>query len=101
VKEIIAAVDDDGNGKIEYPEFKTLMDKKMICQDPPQAIREAFKAIDVNSTGKVHVGELRYVLTGIGAKLTDEEVDEILKEANVVDGYLEYEEFIKMVVADQ
>jgi len=39
-------------------------------------------------------------LTGIGNKLTDEEVDEILKEANVVDGYLEYEELIKMIVVD-
>ena len=50
--------------------------------------------------GKVNVDELRYVLTGIGSdKLTDEEVDEILKDAPVADGNLEYESFLQSMIA--
>ena len=38
--------------------------------------------------------ELRHVMTNLGEKLTDEEVDEMIREADVDgDGQINYEEF--------
>jgi calmodulin len=36
-------------------------------------------------------------MTNLGGKLTDEEVDEITREADV-DGQINYEEFVKMMM---
>lgn len=38
---------------------------------------------DKDGTGHIGVGELRYVLTSLGEKLSDEEVDELLKGVTV------------------
>lgn len=39
----------------------------------------AFQIFDKEGNGFIGVGELRYVLTQLGEKMTDEEVDELLK----------------------
>ena len=44
------------------------------------------------------MGELRYILTSIGEKLTDSEVDDLLKGVNVVDGNVDYVEFVKSIL---
>ena len=41
---------------------------------------------------------LRTVMTTLGEKLTDEEVDEMIQEADIDgDGEINYEEFVKMM----
>jgi Ca2+-binding EF-hand superfamily protein len=79
------------------------MNKQMMYSQPLDTLRQAFKALDPQGTGKVHVGELRYVLTGVAgpAKLTDEEVDEILKDVPIQDNCLEYETFLTSVIIQQ
>ena len=48
----------------------------------------------------VQAAELRHVMTNLGEKLTDEEVDEMIREADVDgDGQINYEEFVKMMMA--
>lgn len=44
------------------------------------------------------ITQLRHVMTNLGEKLTDEEVDEMIREADIDgDGQVCYEEFVKMV----
>lgn len=46
------------------------------------------------------MGELRYILTSLGEKLTDSEVDDLLKGVNVTrDGNVNYTEFVKTILA--
>lgn len=41
--------------------------------------------------------QLRHVMTNLGEKLTDEEVDEMIREADIDgDGQVNYEEFVKV-----
>ena len=60
---------------------------------------KAFQVFDKESTGKVSVGDLRYMLTGLGEKLTDAEVDELLKGVEVdSNGEIDYKKFIEDVL---
>ncbi|KAL3230095.1 Cell division control protein 4 [Nakaseomyces bracarensis] len=60
---------------------------------------KAFQVFDKDNTGKVSVGDLRYMLTGLGEKLTDEEVDELLKGVEVdSEGMIDYKKFIEDVL---
>ena len=50
--------------------------------DSEEEIREAFKVFDRDNNGFISAAELRHVMTSIGEKLTDEEVDEMIREAD-------------------
>ena len=48
---------------------------------------------DRDGNGFISAAELRHVMTNLGEKLTDEEVDEMIREADVDgDGQINYEE---------
>jgi calmodulin len=81
-----------GNGTIDFPEFLTMMARKMKEADSHEEIREAFKVFDKDGNGLISAAELRHVMTNLGEKLTDEEVDEMIREADVDgDGQVNYE----------
>ena len=63
-------------------EFLTMMARKMKDTDSEEEIREAFKVFDRDNNGFISAAELRHVMTSIGEKLTDDEVDEMIREAD-------------------
>ena len=68
--------------------------------DSEEELREAFKVFDKDGNGFISAAELRHVMTNLGEKLSDAEVDEMIREADVDgDGQVNYEEFVKMMVA--
>lgn len=55
---------------------------------------------DKDGNGHISATELRHVMTSLGEKMTEEEVDEMIREADVDgDGQINYQEFIKMMVS--
>ena len=59
-----------------------MMARKMKDTDSEEEIREAFKVFDRDNNGFISSAELRHVMTSIGEKLTDDEVDEMIREAD-------------------
>ncbi|PBC29480.1 Calmodulin [Apis cerana cerana] len=93
LQDMINEVDADGNGTIDFPEFLTMMARKMKDTDSEEEIREAFRVFDKDGNGFISAAELRHVMTNLGEKLTDEEVDEMIREADIDgDGQVNYEE---------
>ena len=76
LQDMINEVDSDQNGTIDFPEFLTMMAKKIQDTDTEEEIREAFKVFDKDGNGYISAAELRHVMTNLGEKLTDEEVGE-------------------------
>ena len=92
LQDMINEVDADGNGTIDFPEFLTMMARKMKETDSEEEIREAFRVFDKDGNGFISAAELRHVMTNLGEKLTDEEVDEMIREADIDgDGQVNYE----------
>ena len=51
-----------------------------------------FQVFDKNGDGYISASELRHVMTTLGEKLTDDEVDEMIREADIDgDGKVNYE----------
>ncbi|KAG6753794.1 hypothetical protein POTOM_041793 [Populus tomentosa] len=100
LQDMISEVDADQNGTIDFPEFLNLMARKMKDTDSEEELREAFKVFDKDQNGFISAAELRHVMTNLGEKLTDEEVEEMIREADVDgDGQVNYEEFVRMMLA--
>lgn len=98
--DMINEVDVDGNGIIDFREFLNMMAKKMKDTDSEEELREAFRVFDKDGNGHISAIELRTVMTTLGEKLTDEEVDEMIHEADLDgDGQVNYEEFVRMMTA--
>lgn len=99
LQDMINEVDADGNGSIDFSEFLTMMARKMKDIDSAEEIKEAFRVFDKDGKGYISTAELRNVMTNLGEKLTDEEVDEMIGEADIDgDGQINYEEFVQMMI---
>jgi len=100
LQDMINEVDADGDNMIDFPEFLTMMARKMRDTDTEEEIKEAFKVFDKDGNGFISAAELRHVMTSLGEKLTDKEVDEMIREADVDgDGQINYDEFVKMMLS--
>ena len=61
-------------------------------QDEEIELRESFKVFDKNGDGYISASELRQVMMTLGEKLTDDEVEEMIREADIDgDGLVNYE----------
>lgn len=98
-EDMIHEVDIDGTGTIDFDEFIVLMER--FGKDPQETemqLRAAFKVFDKNNDGFISVKELADVLMNLGEKMTDDEFEDMINEADVDgDGRINYEEFIDMM----
>ena len=75
------------------------MTRRVRADDSIDDLRRAFRQLDPTTSGRIHSGELRYVLTGSGSRLSDDEVDEVLKEIGVDEGgMIDYERLLQTFV---
>ena len=103
---MIKEVDLDENGLIGFEEFADLMHRKEK-QDKEQQnqlndeVLDAFKTFDRDGSGLITRAELLHVMEILGSPLTQEEVNEMIQEADMdKDGCINYEEFVRMMTAD-
>jgi calmodulin len=66
LQDIINEVDADGNGTIDFPEFLTMMARKIRDGYSEEEIKETFKVFDKDNNGFISPRELRHVMTSIG-----------------------------------
>ncbi|XP_024867035.1 calmodulin-alpha isoform X1 [Temnothorax americanus] len=100
LRDMVNEVDQDGNGTIEFNEFLQMMSKKMKNADGEDELREAFRVFDKNNDGLISSKELRHVMTNLGEKLSEEEVDDMIKEADLDgDGMVNYEDFVSILLS--
>ncbi|CAH1136121.1 unnamed protein product [Ceutorhynchus assimilis] len=100
LRDMVNEVDQDGNGTIEFNEFLQMMSKKMKDADGEEELKEAFKVFDKNNDGLISSLELRHVMTSLGERLSEEEVDDMIKEADLDgDGQVNYEEFVGILTS--
>lgn len=100
LKTMIEEVDTDKSGTIDFQEFLGLMAWKMKETDIEEELVEAFKVFDRDGNGLISAHELRFVMSTSGEQLTEEDIEEMIREADENgDGYIDYEEFVRMMMS--
>ncbi|KAI0217448.1 hypothetical protein LSAT2_030743 [Lamellibrachia satsuma] len=69
-----------------------------LCLDEVKLAKAAFRMFDKDGDGFIDPMELRHLLTNLGEKLTEEEVDDMIREVDIDgDGKVDYNEFVAML----
>lgn len=100
ISSMLREMDADNSGSIDFGEFITLVSKRPDTKDSEADIREAFKVFDKDGTGMASPAEVRLVLTTVGEKLSEEEVDDLLREAEVSgDSKIKVDDFVRILLS--
>lgn len=88
------------SGLVDFPSFISVMARKIKDVDNEEELREAFRIFDKEGNGFLTASELRHIMMNLGEKLTEEECDEMIREADIMgDGNINYEEFVTMMMS--
>eukprot|EP00745_Piridium_sociabile_P041893 TRINITY_DN83508_c0_g1_i1.p1 TRINITY_DN83508_c0_g1~~TRINITY_DN83508_c0_g1_i1.p1 ORF type:complete len:170 (+),score=58.42 TRINITY_DN83508_c0_g1_i1:69-512(+) len=98
LKTLITEFENRGKRTLALQEVTAILSKYEFAPETSDNLREAFRIFDKEGNGMVNAVELRHVLTNLGEKLSDEEVDEMIREADITgDGQVNYNEFVKVM----
>jgi Ca2+-binding EF-hand superfamily protein len=96
--QMLADLDADGSGAIDFGEWLNLMTKKVNDRDSRANINKIFLLYDDERTGYISTKNLRRVADELGENVTDLELEELLKRADLdQDGLVSEEEFYNIL----
>ncbi|OJD18792.1 hypothetical protein AJ78_01199 [Emergomyces pasteurianus Ep9510] len=89
-------------GDFDFEAFSKVLNRPGGFRDPgePEEYCRGFQVFDKDMTGFIGVGQLRYILTNLGEKMTDDEVDELLKAVDTSSGEINYTELVRTILAN-
>ena len=87
---------------VDFETFQRVLNRPGGFRDPgePEEYCRGFQVFDKDMTGYIGVGQLKYILTNLGEKMTDEEVDELLKAVDTSSGQVNYTGMSLFVLCD-
>lgn len=92
--QMLADLDADGSGAIDFGEWLGLMTKRVTDKDSRANINKIFALFDDEKTGFISAKNLRRVADDLGENVSNEEIDELIKRADIdADGLVSEEEF--------
>lgn len=92
--QMLADLDADGSGAIDFGEWLGLMTKRVTDKDSRANINKIFALFDDEKTGFISAKNLRRVADDLGENVSNEEIDELIRRADIdADGLVSEEEF--------
>lgn len=86
------------NNTINFDDFKKIIIALLPTRDTRKELEEAFQLFDIDHTGKISSRNLKEVISDLGQTLTEQEISEIISEADKdMDGEISLEEFIDLI----
>jgi Ca2+-binding EF-hand superfamily protein len=90
----------DRDKKYEYEDFLNIMGRINKESDIEDELIEAFKIFDKEGNGHIPSSEFKHIMLTLGERLSEDEIDEMIKEADYKDdGYIDYRQFVKILLS--
>jgi calmodulin len=97
LQDMVNEVDADGNGTIDFPEFLTMMARKLKGVESEEELLDAFKVFDKDGNGFITADELKKVMESLGETVADSMIAAMLRDADVDgDGKINYQDFLEL-----
>ncbi|ORM41849.1 Centrin-1 [Babesia sp. Xinjiang] len=96
---IMSVVDKEGTGSVSYDDYFKIVKTKILDRDPMEEISKAFKLFADPTTGTISLKDLRRVADELGEVISDDELGEMIKEADRDnDGVVNESDFKKIML---
>nr|CDS34249.2 calmodulin [Hymenolepis microstoma] len=96
--EMLKEGDFSGDGAIDFKEFVTLAINSVNDAENNEQLLNTFRLFDKDNNGFISPAELRQVLTALGEKLHEGQVEEMIRNIDRDrDGRINYDEFIRLI----
>jgi centrin-1 len=98
IRQMLQDIDKEGTATVTYNEFVEMVTPKVLARDPKEEIMKIFRLFDEDNTGGITFRNLKRVATELGENLSDEELQEMIEEADRdQDGVVSAEEFYRVM----
>ncbi|CAH8555109.1 unnamed protein product [Heterobilharzia americana] len=98
IRKLLSEFECDNKEFIEFSDFLKMMSLKMQDKDAKEEMLKAFRLFDDDETGKISFKNLKRVAKELGENLTDEELQEMIDEADRDgDGEVNEQEFLRIM----
>ena len=98
IRQMIADLDKDESGAIEFDEFCDLMKGRISGRDSREEIMKVFELFTDENSKFITFRNLKRVVQDLGEKLNDDEMMEMIEEADRNgDGKIDFEEFYRVM----
>lgn len=98
IREMITKVAGSNVPAIDFNQFMEMMGQKILQRDPLQEILKAFELFDKDHNGSISLKDLKAATIELGENLTDDELREMIKEADRdLDGEVGKHEFVEVM----
>jgi Ca2+-binding EF-hand superfamily protein len=87
----------EATGPINFTMFLTMFGDKLNGTDPETVILNAFACFDQETSGNISEERLRDLLVSIGDRFSEEECEELLRDAPLKNGLFDYVEFTRIL----
>ncbi|XP_035666184.1 myosin regulatory light chain 12B-like isoform X3 [Branchiostoma floridae] len=84
-------------GPINFTMFLTLFGEKLNGTDPEDVIKNAFGCFDEDGSGAVSEEQIRELLMTMGERFSEEQVDDLFRDAPIKEGQFYYPEFVRVL----
>ena len=98
---IIQNLESNNHKLISFEKFIVIFQKKLESQDSEEDIINEFRKLDKENNGTISENDLRNLMSNYDNPLSDEEIEEIIQEANVdSNGNIDYINFTKILLGN-
>ncbi|XP_067015135.2 calmodulin isoform X4 [Anabrus simplex] len=100
LEQMLHEVDIDGDGNVSFEEFVQIVANmgaatEKTADEEEKELRDAFRVFDKHNRGYISASDLRAVLQCLGEDLSEEEIEDMIKEVDVDgDGRIDFYEFV-------
>lgn len=85
-----------GIDSVDYNDFHRIMRDQINNLEADEHLIQCFRVLDRVDNGYVSAAEFKHLMTTLGDKFTEDEIEEMLREVDVDgDGQFNYREFVK------
>jgi len=92
---------DKADARVTFEQFLPMLQAVSSKQntDTVDDFIEGLRHFDKEGNGRISAAELRHLLVGLGEKMTEEEVEHLIHGKEDAQGNINYEELVRMVLA--
>ena len=101
INELIALIDYDGDGEVDFDEFVCLMVKNLVEADKvEEELVDVFNNFDLDNDGKINAMDLINMMRNIGQKTNINEANEMIKFFGNNGSDMRFCDFVKLLMFD-